>query len=931
MKFAKFSLFFMIAALMSACGGGGGDAGTSGFGTGSGGTGTGTGTGTVTGASLIVSISSTTASATSPSTVTATLTDSTGAALSGQVVKFSTSGGLGAFNVNSALTDSNGQAVVKLSPAASSSNGADLVVATATVGTTALTGTIGFQVSPSNSTVTVGAPSITVSISSTAITATTPATLTAVVRDATGAPIAGQVVTFTTAAGSVGAFSVPSALTDSTGTVTTRVAPASSGANGADLAIAQSTISGALVTGSIGFSVTSTGSTAGGAPSISLALSTTTVTTATPATVTAIVRDATGSGVAGQVVQFSTVDGLGSLAVTSALTDATGSASTTLATTSTTQSGADQVVAKTTVNGTALQASQGFQLTVTSVTIDYVASDLPAGSPTLSAYGQTGIHVHLKNAIAGTPVTVAITSGCAATGKAILTPSTATTTSGIADFTYRDNGCGATTDTDTLQASITGSASTAPLALTIAPPTANSITFVSASPTSIYLKGSGYAETSNVIFKVLDTAGNGLPGQSVQLKPTTSAGGLTVDGVVYSDPLAFETKVSDSNGQVSVLVNSGTIPTPVRIVASLTSPSTITTVSSSLSIAVGLPSQLNFSLSQGTRNIEGFNIDGTKNTYSIIASDRLGNPVPAGTSINFIAEGGQVVQNAFTTIDTSGNARATANFISSTPRPADGRITVLAYALGEESFIDLNGTNVYAAGDPFQDLGDIYLDRLYNNFYNSNDDQFISTSLSGNTSACAAIPPAYQSLLKTDVSIPSRPGTCDGVWGKAYVRRAVETVLSTSDAYPLWYSAPGGLYGGSCVSLIVPPGYSSDASETPITGSFIPLLGAGLSGVGASSTYSFLVADSNTIRLNPMAAGTTIAAAATTGVTATILGGTPVPNTSEASFATFSVAFATGTNSGTVTLIFTSPGGLATAITIPVLAGGTSASAVTCP
>ena len=75
------------------------------------------------------------------------------------------------------------------------------------------------------------------------------------------------------------------------------------------------------------------------------------------------------------------------------------------------------------MNGTALQASQGFQLTVTSVTIDYVASDLSGTPPTtLSAYGQTGIHVHLKNAIIGTPVTVAITSGCAATGKAGTNP-----------------------------------------------------------------------------------------------------------------------------------------------------------------------------------------------------------------------------------------------------------------------------------------------------------------------------------------------------------------------------------------------------------------------------------------------------------------------------------------------------------------------------
>ena len=598
MKFVKYSFLFLIAALVSACGGGGADAGTSAFG---GGTGTG-GTGSVTAtASLIVSISSTTATATAPSTVTATLTSSSGVAIAGQVVKFSTAGGLGAFNVNSVLTDANGKAVVQLSPAASSSNGADLVVATVSVGTTALTGTIGFQVSPSNSTVTVGAPSITVSLSSTLVTATTPATLTAVVRDATGAPIAGQVVTFTTAAGSVGAFSVPSALTDSTGTVTTRVAPASSGANGADLAIAQTTISGALVTGSAGFSVTSSGSTANGAPSISLSLSTTTVTTASPATAIAIVRDATGAGVAGQVVKFTTVDGLGKLSVPSALTDATGSASTTLTANSATQSGADQVLATTTVNGTALQASQGFQLTATGITITAITTD----TSNLGAYGQTDVLVSLSGPGQGTPITVSVTSACIASGKATLTPASATTTNGTASFTYHDNGCGATSTSDTLNVSVAGSSATLTKVLTIASPTANSISFVSASPSSIYLKNSGYAETSTVTFKVLDGAGNGLPGQGVLLHPTTLAGGLTLNGG-SSDVML----TSDSTGSISLLINSGTVPTPVRITASLVANPAISTVSSSLSIAVGLPSQLNFSLSQQTRNIEGFDIDG---------------------------------------------------------------------------------------------------------------------------------------------------------------------------------------------------------------------------------------------------------------------------------------------------------------------------------
>ena len=160
-------------------------------------------------------------------------------------------------------------------------------------------------------------------------------------------------------------------------------------------------------------------------------------------------------------------------------------------------------------------------------------------------------------------------------------------------------------------------------------------------------------------------------------------------------------------------VNSGTLPTPVRVNARCRAATpVIATVSSNLSVAVGLPSQLNFSLSQGTKNIEGYNIDGTPNTYQIIAADRSGNPVPAGTSINFVTEGGQVEAIKQTQL-VSGIARTTANFVSSEPRPVDGRVTVTAYALGEESFLDLNGNNVRDAGESFQDLGNIFKDRNF--------------------------------------------------------------------------------------------------------------------------------------------------------------------------------------------------------------------------
>ena len=937
-----FKLFgaLVLGSFLSACGGGGSTAGSSPLG---GGSGSGLG-GTVSGASastvkpsLTLAISSTTATAAVPATVTATLRDAAGVGIAGQVISFSTAGSLGSFNVSTALTDTTGNAAVKLSPTSSSSNGADLVLAQTSVGGNTISGTIGFQVTAgSGSSTPAGFPSISLTLSTNAVTTATPAVATVIVKDANGVPLSGQVVKFSTAAGNIGSFQNGSALTDPVpgatpaGIATGKLNPASPSANGADLAIAQVTVNGTLVTATVGFSVTSTGAPAVGVPSMSLSLSTTTVTTATPALVTVAVRDATGAGVAGQVVKFSTVDGLGVFPVTSSLTNALGVASATLTAVAAGSSGADQVLAKTTVNGTSLQASQGFQLTAASVTVATFTSDIA----TVPAYGQSNLSVVLAGINPGTPVTVAVSSACVAKGKASLTPAFVSTTTGQASFTYRDNGCGQTDVADSLQASVAGTAATANLTLALTSPAVTSIAFISATPQSIFLKGSGFVEIANVVFQVLDTGGKGFPGQTVVLDPSTLTGGLTID-----DGPGPVTKLSDSSGNVSVRIKSGTVPTPVRVRATVTIAGVATsTVSNSLSIAVGLPSQLNFSLSQTTLNIEGFDIDGTPNTYSIIASDRLGNPVPAGTAVNFFSpEGGQVEAIKFTTL-TGGLARTSAAFVSSSPRPADGRVTVLAYALGEESFLDLNGNNVWDLGEPFQDLGNVFLDRQYDNFYDAANDQYIALSLPGAVVPPAACVVSSSPLLQLDTSIPSAAvfpdGTpaCDGTWGRAYVRRAAETVFSTSTARPLWFAPPSGLYslsGAVCPKSTLITSYNS--SGNAVNGAFYRVGGAtALYNLPASGVISFLAADANSVRLNPMAAGTIVTVGATAGLAVSVAGGSPVPSTNSATFATVALDFTAPTTSGVITVNFTSPSGLTTSVN-QLVSMGAPGGATACP
>jgi 5-hydroxyisourate hydrolase-like protein (transthyretin family) len=853
---------------------------------------------------LTLTASSSTATSASPAQITAVLRDGDGNPVAGQVVTFKVVRSLAATGTATALTNANGEASTTVSPASSTIKGADEVTASVTYGGKLLEETVAFQFNATNSGV------LTLTSSSSTVSSASPAQITAVLRDANGNPVPGQVVTFK-AGRSLAATGVATALTNASGEASTTVSPSSTAGSGADEVTASVTYAGTLLEKTTAFQINAAGSGV-----LTLTASSTTVSLASPAQITAVLRDSNGSPVAGQVVTFKVVRSLAVTGVSTALTNASGEASTTVTPASYTSKGADEVTASVTYGGKVLEKTVGFQFNATDITLAFGAL---SGGFTLSAYGQTSLVLNAGGASAASPVNVTLTSACVALGKGTISPSTATMISGSLTVQYLDNGCGAVRASDIVQASMPASSSTASATVPLNPPDVSSIGFVSASPEQIYLKGSGLGESSLVTFVVRDSAGNALQNRDVSLSLLTGAGGVTMEDRAVGD--AGVVRTSDAQGRVSVRINSGTVPTPVRVQASLPVviagvTTTVSTVSSNLSVSVGLPSQLNFSLSQRTRNIEGYNIDGTTNTYTIIAADRSGNPVPAGTTINFRAEGGQVVATAQTQL-VDGIARASVNFVSAQPKPADGRVTVTAYALGEESFEDLNGNNTYDSGEPFQDLGNIFFDRRFNGAYEAGEDEFLSLGI--NSSTTCVTPP--NTRLTLGVDIPSRPGTCDGGWsgaGKVYVRRATETVLSTSAARPLWASTGGssGTRGlsASCSTVALQPG-----SDPGVTQNYAVAGQTWYTGSNASDSIALIVADANGTRLNPMAAGTTIAASTTTtGLTVTLAGGSPVPSTSEASLAGLSFNFEAGTTSGLITVTFTSPSGTTSSVAIPV-------------
>ncbi len=223
--------------------------------------------------------------------------------------------------------------------------------------------------------------------------------------------------------------------------------------------------------------------------------------------------------------------------------------------------------------------------------------------------------------------------------------------------------------------------------------TPGSIDFVSAIPETIVLSGTGGVESAEVVFTVFNLTNQPLSGQTVNFSLSTSVGGLSL----------FNTSgVSNEEGEVRTFVNSGNVPTSVRVTATVEG-TDISTVSDSLVISIGLPDQDSFSLSVDIFNPEAWQYDGETISLNIRAADHYNNPVPDGTAIYFTTEGGSIDPQCNTT---GGGCSVT--WESQNPRPSGsfsdnaGLSTILATALGEEVFLDVNGDGQFSLVDKAQ-------------------------------------------------------------------------------------------------------------------------------------------------------------------------------------------------------------------------------------
>lgn len=427
-----------------------------------------------------------------------------------------------------------------------------------------------------------------------------------------------------------------------------------------------------------------------------------------------------GNPVANIPILFSTEKG--DLTKTSALTDSTGTATTTLLGQREATQGIEVELLGATLI-TAVADTDNFAATDSSyaeiignddlenseVQFGYFTNDgafiegeLGISSASISSGGSSVISVGLLQVSADgseaftSPTQITFSSSCAQNSKATLDTSLITVNGEISS-TYQDIQCSsvesASTDIITATTQVNGDTKSIQGTLVIQPSTLGSLSLVSVEPEQIDIKGNGSAgsnQFSTVTFLVQSGTGTALGNIPVNFSLTTQAGGLS---------LFPETSVTNSDGLVSTRVQSGFLPTNVSVNASaLINDVSITSQSNELIVSNGALSQGGFRIAADILNVDA--IGNNTVNFTVVGADINNNPAPDGTTVLFEAEAGIIepscqLANGFCSVQWTYD-----NF-----SPEDNRATIIARAVGNEHFVDINSNGIYdsADGEPYRD------------------------------------------------------------------------------------------------------------------------------------------------------------------------------------------------------------------------------------
>lgn len=451
----------------------------------------------------------------------------------------------------------------------------------------------------------------------------------------------------------------------------------------------------------------------------------------------------TFSSDAGELLKFANTSA-------SALTDANGIAQLLVKPTSAAVSGAYTLSAV--VAYEELVASKKLNVTVqpTNITL----SPLTVNTTNLDAGKTTPVSLQVKDDsnIAVDGVNIGFTASCGSI------PSSATSANGgkiqVVYKTTKADGTLCPGGDVTITATPPSGTGVQTATVTVAQPLATSIVYPNDGVLkSIGLKDSGTSGQAEIKFKVYANT-TPLSNQPVEFSLVKSPNGTGIN---------VTEAVTDENGEVSVIVMPGSTAGPVEIEAKVKG-TTYTALAKNISVVYSRASQDKVSLAFSSNNLEAWTVAGVKSTITAYVADRFGNAVPDGTVVNFYSESGQIQGTCETKQDENKISKCSAVYSSQAPKPADGRVSILALVEGDKAFKDkvvngqVDGTpNFYDKGTDtlLRNIGDTFLDENENLVYDSGEPVY--TQNNRGSEACLE---ADGKVTKLAFGEPNIPNTC---------------------------------------------------------------------------------------------------------------------------------------------------------------------------
>jgi len=502
--------------------------------------------------------------------------------------------------------------------------------------------------------------------------------------------------------------------------------------------------------------------------------------------------------------------------------------------------------------------------------------------------------------ITDTEYAVKFNSVCVTDGRSSLDKELIRTTSGIAKVYYTASGC---TGSDTINAVLyaiednavneTSSLAVASGAISIELPEVNSIEYQGMSSRQIALQGISFTalpEVTEVNFIIKDIYNKPVSGKSVTFSLSNASIDATLSGDLDNDGEVVAT--TNAEGIVTAYVNSGETHGLVSVLAvtDKNSGGELRTQSFGISITTGIPVQPSFSLALNNYAPRGWDVNGETVSATVQLADRFHNPVPDGTIVNFITDGGYIEPVCTTT-----TGACTVNWTSGSPRPGfnkdnsqgvlqksktqtehptndptsqfhfnknavcgaddtaaacdsyrkvevdpnwnggrSGVVTILAYVEGEVDFADTNGNGRFDDAEAFSAMPEAYLDANEDGQYTAPDENnpFEQLIEYVEDEVMTAAPTTYQGGSCTDAS--RLAGHCASL---VHLREEVRLIMSSDAVAFKVESISGGvtadLSAASCINVFNEKAVNFEFSvndyngNTPINGTAFTTLSEG--------------------------------------------------------------------------------------------------------